>query len=955
MPTEPVASPQPQDVTFTQIPGIKDYNSCFCDLTADCPVAAVNLKVSFIWYGADGSEERRFDVFPYDPTKPNSYVVKNQSEGSDVVADVLVRTVNLDKYNFFRQLSVKKIAAMGGNTISLQLIDPSGFVLEEKLLQTYLQALGDANKSVVIQLYYGWDHGEDKGDLHQVGTGKSYMLYDISVQVEYTGASYTLEFGDAALGQVNTKPQCWMKEAFANLSQGEQWTLPQAITGYWRKAIENKANVKGKTTMYLMRAGPKEEGGMPASAWTGGDWVDTKMEPNGWVNGDLNYFEWVMGELSETPDKNKKYYFIRTIPSGKKLLGKVSDYQVYFPENASSDPTLTQLNSTDWKGCDTVMGQNASNADGFWIVPEDVNLIFITESKEKTLASALNDAAQSGDTSNLASVASAQSNFLVGKKYKWLAPDRDVHGTIINFTIQTSSFYSLYVSRNLPKQIPVTQPQEESQHPKDPAQKSGEMTEKSQQFETKCSQFGMPAVSNRNSSKPATAVKGDSPAPTEALYLQEATASFIALEASIQVIGDPDLELVLYNCVQIDFDTSAQAMLPWTKGTYLVLGLEDTIAEGIWLSTLQLFKVGGLSREAIEASKTEEGQFMGDMASTTSSGPILGVTPMSFDFADSAPTTVGATTITRINSNVFSTSPSVDMTIPTLVLQAVFDIMSGLNSLFKDPSRNGVGIAVVTPEMAVSAGYSHSETSIDNEKNLEAGTKWFYRCFNEGSWTTDGYGQRMMCTMMAYRFGAKPVMDARKRARAEGKFKTDDYSVLHPYIVDEVSKPEYGCLGQDRRSIAQDFIKKAYTESYLGKYKGEPLCRTFNPDTVAPVDVESNLNTTNIVNTTPTPPVVLGIIDGASVAIRKPAKENYTPILYIKRNITGANFEVSPGDFTLDSEKGVWTWFGISPTLNDGDTIKAKVRNLTVPQPVDSKESSEVTVDLKTPVQNASS
>lgn len=932
------------------------YNRCYVDLTQSHPALCAHVKLSLLWTKTEtGQEVRRIDIYPYDWTKIGSYTVSESdiNTPSDKLFTTLQTAIG-DKYNFFKQLNIIKAADSLANSVSIVLFDPTGKIIEDQLIQTFIQSLGCAGLSVNILLEYGWEHGEENPQAHEWGndlvdSGHGFMLNDVSINAEYTGATYTLTFIDAGMLEINTKPTSWMTDTFAQQSEGELWTLPQVTTAFWRRMIAAKRDKKGQTNIYLMRGTSPEMHSLTEKDWTGTDWDSTKKAPNAWAV-KQNFYDFVSTNYAQTVrTSDKKKFVLSSLSSGRKISGNISNYTIYQPSNPSGNPTVSSF-GTEWSPAASVL--KAKTEKDCWYIPSNAQIFMLVEDKSATIAKTIADLKNGSDTEKIdaeTSLAAIQAELKVGKKYLWLASNRDVRGTVIGITFDTNSFYAHFASRGAPASLPITTSPGENTPPTD-KKPGGNPQENTQTFKVDpCALLEKGGAQSAKDASIYKKVESNTPKnPTDALFVQEATSAFVGiLSATIEVIGDPELELCLLQGIQIDFDQSAQALLPWLKGTYQVFQLEDRIVDGMWTTTLTITKMGGLDRKDIEANRTasDANNYTDSVPSRDPDSPLTPVTVVG-SISESVLTNVNE--ISKIFNDLANLGANIldSIGVPVQFITSLFDALSGLDNSIKDSVKNAMGAAQVTPEMAAAAGYTTSEVATDKSKNLSAGVQWFNKCYNQGEWAGDNINQRTMCATMAYQFGVKPVIEARKSAQVAGKLTDRNYELLHPFILDEIQKPQYANLGANRRADAESFINAVYTENYLKKYKGEPICITNSPELTGPPIVTEGELTTSLPSNTPLPPKIQGIINTLTVIINKNKKENLTPILYIKRNKVGTNFETCPGTPLQDKNEKFWTWTGISPDLKNGDQLKCKIRNLLVTPYVDSGFSSVFTVSL---------
>lgn len=605
---------------------VEDYNAAFVSATQSVPVAAAYVNVKLTWTTADG-QCYQFDIYPNSLDKFCPYSCEDPKQGTKI------KSLYLHKHNFFQELSVTRAVAAGGATVKLILFDPSGHILEDALLNTFVMQANSHEYSVSLILEYGWctpqgNSGGDEGrpiyEPWLVGSKRSYMLVGIDVSAEYTGVAYTLSFVDAASSILNVKPPGWAQNVylFAPGANTKELTLPHAVLGYWtamhKCGMDVQGKGKGATTVYLIR--DSKEAGVPAKDWfwNEGNWA--KKPAENWTIGTGSWMEWLTSQLNSNlaaADDDSKYT-VAIFTSGQRVGGDPAQVQYYKATSESGDPDPAKL-KTGWTAikAETVHvdpkckppGSNSS--DVYWTVPDNTAYVYICKDKRSEAAKAATDGDFTANNPDSKKAATSLTAFSAKnppiKRFKYLSPDRDPHATVVGLSISGSNLFALYMSRHAPNSTSKQEVTQTSDMPNPPDQPTPPWDDKGISFagaqaklkEKGCSilHAGAPMVTSTNIGKEAEKANAN------AMQLTEATAAFVGMKATLEVIGDPDLLLTLQNTIEINFDpNNAGTMLPWVRGCYLVLSITDRIRGNDWTTSLDLIKIGPIFKSSSQSN-----------------------------------------------------------------------------------------------------------------------------------------------------------------------------------------------------------------------------------------------------------------------------------------------------------------------------------------------------------------
>jgi hypothetical protein len=844
---------------------VEDYNAAFVDATNVAPIAAAYVNVKLTW--TTGGKCYTFDIYPNSLDKFCPY----SCDEKDAQGQKL-RSLYVHRHNFFQELSVSRVVAAGGATVKLILFDPSGRILEDALLSTFVMQANSNEYAVSLILEYGWctpqaTSGIDGRPIHEpwiVGTTRAYILVGIDVSAEYTGVAYTLSFVDAANSVLNVKPPGWAQNVYL-FKQGpntKELSLPQAVLGYWVAmhscGMDVQGSGKNKTTVYLIR---DADGAVTAKDWfwNTGQW--TKKPAEAWTIGTDSWMSWLTNQLSSNlaaADDDSKYT-VSVFASGQKIGGDPEQVQYYTSTAEAGDPDPTKLDK-GWKTVTSIEKVHAEKAkkcagapaggnssDTYWEVPQNTAFVYICKDKRAEAAKAAEEgdfAASNPDskkaTESLSAFASKNPPI---KRYQYLSPSRDPHATVVGLSISGSNLFALYMARHAPNSISRDEKTQTGDMPKDDTQITPPWDDKGISFSDaqkvisagkgdSCSilHAGAPLVSSSKTTPEERAANAN------AMQLTEATAAFVGMKATLEVIGDPDLLLTLQNTIEIDFNPeNAGTMLPWVRGDYLVLGVTDRIRGNDWTTSLDLIKVGPIYTGGNQTSNTVTAKDEKALAKECEDGArnSLSESPSSPWVNMSAvgpPSATGASMVGTAFSNSgtgMAGNPTVVVPSPGSMQQAVTEATDNMPSLASPTVsslsttdfmnafgvigqstqslglfKNGTctGPAGLTQGMASLSGVvgNSAEAMTDDSKNLAAGVSVLAQMIETPAARTAGnVTDQTKIALASYRFGydavnkvVREVISAKSKKQSTDNL---DYIIIHgdfdPITFEDIKTP----------------------------------------------------------------------------------------------------------------------------------------------------------------------
>ena len=609
-PVQPTSTPPPQSPKWTfpnnnsEDPSL--YNNSFIEATRQLPVSVCDMELAFVWT-ENGTVTKRIDLYPSTKVIPDIQTDGSSSTtNKDHIFLAIAKAAAFSKYNFIRNITCKRYTQVGGNTLELQLIDPSGYIIDQALINTYLMQMLVKGSNIHCELSYGWAGDPKK---RRVSTNANWILYNMSVQTEYTGASYTLKFVDVASNLLNVKTDGWqIRPDLSDKSFGDadqNYTFLEALQLFWsgfHEAGHDIDSTKPPVKCILMTCTTDSAAAnhaLPLSAWKQSSFWKGPIKPlHNWAPGDQTILSWIQNNLSNQNAPmcgDGKYYTVTFVDATHGLSGKPDQYLYYEPASKSwealkSDMYANKLNQIThtperWFIGDGKTG-STSNTSNQTIMGPSYMAILITEDIQRIAMQKAQDQAASSDTTE--TITPSVSEGFVRKRYRYLTGGLDPYNTILKMNVDSSSLFGRYLMRA--RSGAYIAGEQNATSDTDPGgEKDGiysAPTEKTQKDTFSSGLATMPVGAGNPADKKTL------DAISKARNNYTAAMAFAAISVSLEVIGDPDLGEALRNYVQIDLGEQSAATLPWIKGTYLLIYINDSITDGIWTSELQLLKMG---------------------------------------------------------------------------------------------------------------------------------------------------------------------------------------------------------------------------------------------------------------------------------------------------------------------------------------------------------------------------
>jgi hypothetical protein len=833
-------TPEQQDIE-----GIHDYNYSFIQAMIKNgqgripSLPAVALWVRFSLVFGTGNNQTIFNVYPNDPSKNiiiNYGVYENTEESKVNLSYSVVKKLWLkDRFNFLRQVDVQYAAAEGGDVVHVNLYDPTGSIIEEAVVNSILKQTYTVQAGCNLVLEYGWqDSKEGVSDTRQLaGTGMTYILSGLDVTADYFGNTYVLTFTDVASTLLNTRPPGFTKDTSLGNGSKDKISFPQALKLYAEKMLA--CNKLGKTKVYLLVGGPPvpnsagiNEGssnllGLSKEACdSGAGWTkeENRKEPANWGVGDQTFIEWLDSQLKELSDDAKHKYKRVFVQAGHTLPGKPSDYY-YFDGTWKTPPSQ-------------------SSGDRYWTTtnnPEGENVyVWITRDILADIATAKDEGGKKEDMEAIG-LDESLAHMIVLKKYKWLSTDKkDPHNTVIRLTVDTSNVLGWYLTRLDPQDTLSTDDATSEDAKKKTTDgpklegansKASDNTDNPEAaYEKDCTAGGKSVNSPGSATNPTT--QGQQ-GPAKETGIVEASASMIGLKLQVEVVGDPELKKVLYGCVQIDFANEGNVLLPWLKGTYSVTALSDSIAEGIWTSSMSLIKLGGLKPNSKTADAMRQVATRSTDINNVSTAPPRPLAGMSVSGGQSSGAgglsnvLVQLAAVVRSAASASVTADYLDQVPATQDIYNTFRAVTGNSGSASAPRNQDSGFPLnpatyangvagfnsrVGPSATSPGGVATGSTAAKSQasafslqNSLDIGTQNLYSAFGSSYINKiPNYDDRLFASQMAFKYGINSVNRVFNSMSLTtdpitGKYTNYSPDTFWSLYQNEIAKVEYGTFG----------------------------------------------------------------------------------------------------------------------------------------------------------------
>jgi hypothetical protein len=568
------------------------YNTSFIQSTLRFPVTVCDMRLAIVWK-EKGTITKRINIYPSDTVVP---VVQIQdpnntnnvnAQKTDHIFDLIAANAAYDKYNFLRNVTCKRYTRVGGNTLEIQLLDPSGYIIDQALINGYLANMLAKNSSVHCEFSYGWAGDPEE---RRVSSSASWILYGMNVETEYTGASYTLKFVDMASNILNSKTSGWTLTPGLVEQSGtgsKDVTFLEALKLYWTALVQNNQDIESasnpKVSCILMVGTDNKNGALAEAAYTGDSiWKGGAQPLENWAPGDKTFLEWLQNNLSSAEKCEDKHYTSTFITADTGIKGNWKDYKYYNATTHSFDDITEDMHNNK---------RNSVGKD-FWYLTDAGSATATSTSNSYTALMIMEDVLQTAtdasdkDAGSGSTPTAKVTEGYIRKKYKYLTGGLDPHNTVLRLTVDSSALFGRYLMRAR-SEVFI----------------DGESDDTAGGGKVEIVAGGPPDDVSKTTTIPATNAQAGSVGltiedKTKAISATESTASyqaamsFVAISVTAEVVGDPDLGEALRNYVIIDFGDQSAATFPWIKGVYLCVYVNDTLTDGMWTSALHLIKMG---------------------------------------------------------------------------------------------------------------------------------------------------------------------------------------------------------------------------------------------------------------------------------------------------------------------------------------------------------------------------
>jgi hypothetical protein len=537
------------------------------------PVITTDIRIILKWID---KYDNKIGYIRLYPNPSGDILVEEGEEQSSVLYDdaiyrMFVTDDGKQTRNFLRQVNIERNVSEGGNTVKLIIYDPQGRLLDCSLMNVYMNALKNGDKaSVMMSMVYGWQSSDPTYlDTYGAPLGDDLTLFDLTVDVEYFGATYTFTFVDSVSTKMNTTISCWQlappdsqNQSGTDSASGDI-TFPQALIEAWKMQHKAGNDIFGKSGKYYLITDNTNETFLPQSAYNGDTtvWKGKAKSFADWNPGTAPFKSWICDKVkTDYPTEEKVKYEFKEMTVGSRMTGSPTDYLVFDGESWVQMTTIADTDAFKIR-----IGEEDKKS---FRVPKNSTFCAITVAPEET--------AISSDT-----IPGKQE---VIKYFIYATPIRSPHATVIRFDLDSNNVFGLYVARGGPQNIP------KQKIPETDLPKENSTTTGTQQI---AGEGGAACKPLPKTDSPANPEDTTNEAQADSVKSVDSVA-MLGIGGNLEVLGDPDLCTMIGTVIAIDFDEYSPALLPWIRGIYMINGISETLNEGMWTHQLKVLKIANL-------------------------------------------------------------------------------------------------------------------------------------------------------------------------------------------------------------------------------------------------------------------------------------------------------------------------------------------------------------------------